>query len=54
MLAGGENTRSGRNLGLALKFFPELDFTRTWTDQELYQHFNLTQEEIDYIESVVK
>ena len=48
----GSQYRSGRNLGLALKFFPELDFTRTWTDQELYQHFNLTQEEIDYIESL--
>lgn len=30
--------------------FPSVDLTRTWTDQELYAHFNLTREEIDYIE----
>jgi hypothetical protein len=27
---------------------------KIWTDAELYQHFNLTQEEIDYIEKTVK
>ena len=32
--------------------FPNL--TRTWTDQELYAHFNLTEEEINYIEEQVK
>ena len=25
-----------------------------WTDDEIYQHFNLTQEEIDYVESKTK
>jgi site-specific DNA-methyltransferase (adenine-specific) len=30
------------------------DCGKVWTDQELYEHFGLTQEEIDYIESVVK
>ena len=29
---------------------PEIDKTRTWTDQDLYAHFGLTQEEIDYVE----
>jgi len=29
------------------------DLTRTWTDAELYSHFNLTQDEIDYIEANV-
>jgi hypothetical protein len=33
---------------------PKLDLTRTWTDQELYEHFGLTEEEIDYIEANVK
>jgi site-specific DNA-methyltransferase (adenine-specific) len=33
---------------------PKVDLTRSWTDQELYQHFGLTQEEIDYIEANVK
>jgi len=32
---------------------PKLDLSKTWTDQELYEHFNLTQEEIDYIEERV-
>lgn len=27
---------------------------KNWTDQDLYQHFGLTQEEIDYIENAVK
>ena len=27
---------------------------KIWTDQELYAHFNLTEEEINYIESQVK
>ena len=37
-----------------LKSLPAIDFTRAWTDAELYAHFNLTQDEIDLIESTVK
>jgi site-specific DNA-methyltransferase (adenine-specific) len=33
---------------------PAVDLTRSWTDQELYTHFNLTQEEVDLIEATVK
>lgn len=33
---------------------PKLDLSKEWTDAELYKHFNLTQEEIDLIESTVK
>ena len=29
--------------------FPAVDLTRTWTDEELYAHFGLTEEEIAYI-----
>lgn len=47
----GAQYRSGRNLGLALQFLPSIDFSRSWTDAELYKYFNLTQEEIDYIEA---
>ena len=39
--------------GIANYTLPKIDLTKTWTDQELYAHFNLTQEEIDYIESKV-
>jgi site-specific DNA-methyltransferase (adenine-specific) len=30
------------------------DFTRAWTDEELYRKYNLTQEEIDFIESMIR
>lgn len=33
---------------------PIIDFTRTWTNRELYDHFQLTQEERDHIEAAVK
>lgn len=33
---------------------PNIDKTKIWTDAELYAHFGLTQEEIDYIEANVK
>jgi site-specific DNA-methyltransferase (adenine-specific) len=33
---------------------PHLGFSRPWADSELYAHFGLTQEEIDYIEATVK
>lgn len=37
-----------------LNLFPKLDFTKIWTDAELYAHFGLTQKEIDYLEANVK
>jgi site-specific DNA-methyltransferase (adenine-specific) len=45
---------SGFNPRKLILKLPKVDLTRSWTDQELYQHFGLTQEEIDYIESTVK
>lgn len=40
---------------LSFSFVPDLqDYTKPWTDEELYKMFNLTQEEIDHIESVIK
>lgn len=35
-------------------FIPTQDFTKEWTDQMLYEKYNLTQEEVDYIESTIK
>lgn len=35
-------------------FVPLLDFSTSWTDTELYAKYNLTQDEIDYIESMIK
>lgn len=33
---------------------PDIDKTKIWTDNDLYAHFGLTQEEIDYVEANVK
>ena len=33
---------------------PMQDFSKPWTDEELYAKYNLTQEEIDFIESMIK
>lgn len=33
---------------------PLVDFSKCWTDQELYEHFNLTHEEILLIEGTIK
>ena len=33
---------------------PLQDFTRPWTDADLYAKYNLTDEEIRFIESMIK
>lgn len=33
---------------------PIQDFTKPWTDEELYRKYNLTDEEINYIESMIR
>ena len=35
-------------------FVPMQDFSNPWTDEELYAKYGLTQEEIDFIESMIK
>lgn len=35
------------------EFVPMQDFSQSWTDDRLYKKYNLTKEEIDYIESSV-
>lgn len=44
---------SGFLNGKVLASVPKLQ-NKKWSDEELYQHFGLTQEEIDYIEANVK
>ena len=36
-----------------LKMLPHLDLSRVWTDAELYQHYGLTQSEIEVVEEYV-
>jgi site-specific DNA-methyltransferase (adenine-specific) len=35
-------------------FLPQQDFTRSWTDEKLYKKYSLTEEEIAFIESMVR
>lgn len=35
-------------------FVPMQDFSKPWTDEELYAKYKLTQEEIEFIESMIK
>ena len=35
-------------------FVPIQDFSKPWTDQELYAKYNLTEEEINFIESMIR
>lgn len=36
------------------RFVPMQDFSKKWTDEELYSKYNLTQDEINLIESMIK
>ncbi len=36
------------------QFVPIQDFSKPWTDEELYEKYGLTQDEIDYIESMIR
>jgi site-specific DNA-methyltransferase (adenine-specific) len=45
----------GMNLSISnFKFVPWQDFTKEWTDEELYAKYGLTDEEIEFIESMIK
>ena len=35
-------------------FVPIQDFSKLWTDKELYEKYNLSQEEIEFIESMIR
>lgn len=47
-----KNTQDGTQK--VYQFVPQQDFSKPWTDQELYQKYQLTQDEIAYIESMVR
>ena len=36
------------------KFVPVQDFSKPWTDQELYEKYGLSEDEIEYIESMIR
>lgn len=39
---------------LVFSFVPMQDFTKSWTDEELYQKYSLSDEEIEFIDSMIK
>jgi site-specific DNA-methyltransferase (adenine-specific) len=39
---------------LVFPFVPIQDFSKSWTDEELYAKYGLSDEEIDFIESMIK
>ena len=40
--------------GKTYRFVPMQDFSKPWTDAELYKKYGLTDEEIAFIESTIK
>ena len=36
------------------QFVPQQDFSKSWTDEELYKMYDLSDEEIEFIESMIK
>lgn len=36
------------------RYVPMQDFSKPWTDEELYAKYNLTKDEINFIESMIK
>ena len=48
-------TLAGMNLSICnFDLLPIQNFNESWTDEKLYKKYNLTQEEIDFIESMIK
>lgn len=47
-----KNTQNGTRQ--VYQFVPMQDFNEEWTDEKLYKKYNLTKEEIDFIESMIK
>ena len=37
-----------------LRFVPDMDFTKAWSDADLYEFFELSVDEIAYIESTIQ
>ena len=48
-------TLTGMNMSIDnFKFVPWSDFTKEWSDEQLYKKYNLTSDEINFIESMIK
>ena len=47
-----KNTQNGTKS--VYQFVPLQDFSEPWTDEKLYKKYGLTQDEIDFIESMIR
>ena len=47
-----KNTQNGTKH--VYQFVPMQDFSKPWTDKELYEKYDLSQDEINFIESMIK
>ncbi len=48
-------TLAGMNLSINnFKFVPWLDFNKVWTDEDLYSKYEISDEEIEFIDSVIR
>ena len=36
------------------KFVPYLDYSKAWTDEELYERYSCTSDEVEMIESMMR
>ena len=52
MVLQRKNTQ--HNMSHVFKFVPLQDFSKPWTDEELYAKYGLTDEEIQFIESMIR
>ena len=52
MVSLKKNTQEARRNVYTL--VPMQNFSESWTDEKLYKKYNLTQEEIDFIESMIR
>lgn len=48
-------TLVGMNISISnFRFVPWLDYTEEWTDEKLYTRYGLTDEEVKFIESIIR
>lgn len=52
MVLQRKNTQ--HNMSHVFRFVPIVDFSKPWTDAELYKMYNISDEEIEFIDSMVK
>ena len=47
--------RSNQNMRVDMyQFAPRLDFSRTWTDEDLYSRYELSPEDVEFIDLIIK